>query len=160
MRAAITAGSICLLAAGAEGLFAGSGVRDRLASLRQPRLSPPFPIWVAIGAGYYVICFTLLYRLVGAVNGPGGPPILALCCLGFLLFVNALWNYFFFRRRDLRASLLLNIPYVAIAIVLAGSLASRGDGSIWVFAPYLVYLAYAVYYGYATWRLNDASQVG
>jgi tryptophan-rich sensory protein len=69
--------------------------------------------------------------------------------------VNALWNYFFFRRRDLRASLLLNVPYLLIAIVLAGSLASRGDGTIWVFAPYLVYLAYAIYYGYETWRLNE-----
>ena len=80
---------------------------------------------------------------------------MALASLGLLLFVNALWNYFFFRRRDLRASLLLNVPYVAIAIVLATALVSRKDGSIWIFVPYLVYLAYAIYYGYAVWTLNE-----
>ena len=69
--------------------------------------------------------------------------------------MNAVWNYFFFRRRDLRASLLLNVPYAVIAITLAGSLALLGDGTIWVFAPYLVYLVYGAYYGYATWRLNE-----
>jgi translocator protein len=155
-RAAFIAASICLLAAGAEGLFAGPGVRARLAALRQPSLSPPFPVWVAIGIGYYVVCFTLLYRLL-RVEQPRATHLVAFSCLGALLLVNALWNYFFFRRRDLRASLLLNIPYAVIVVALAMALVRLGDGSIWVFVPYLVYLIYAVYYQYATWRLNNGA---
>jgi len=102
---------------------------------------------------YYVVCFTLLYRLL-RMERPLTAHAVALGCVGSLLFVNALWNYFFFRRRDLRGSLILNIPYVMIALTLAITLIGLGDGSIWVFVPYLMYLVFAVYYGYAVWRLN------
>ena len=88
----------------------------------------------------YVICFTLLYRLFRS-GLPSTVHVVALWFLGSLLLVNAGWNYFFFRRRDLWASLLLNIPYAVIAATLATMLVQMGDGSIWVFAPYLVYLA-------------------
>jgi tryptophan-rich sensory protein len=156
-RAAVIAGLICLLAAGAEGLFAGPGARARLATLRQPPLSPPFGVWVSIGLAYYGICFTLLYRLLRS-GLPNHTYVLAVGLLGLLLCINAVWNYFFFRRRDLRGSLLLNIPYAVTAIGLVLVLVRIDAGSAWVFAPYLIYLAYAIYYCYATWRMNAESQ--
>jgi tryptophan-rich sensory protein len=156
-RSAIGAAAICVVTAAAEGLFAGSGIRNRLASLRRPPFSPPFVVWVLIGLGYYVVAFTILYRLF-RTGLPGAAHVVALWCVGLLLFVNALWNYFFFRKRDLRASLILNIPYGLIAIGLSAALIRVGDGIIWVFVPYLVYLVYGLYYGYATWRLNDGAR--
>jgi translocator protein len=157
IRAAVSAAIVCLVAAAAEGLFAGPGVRNRLASLRRPPLSPPFIVWVVIGLGYYVIAATLLYRLFRS-GLPSAAHVLALSCLCLLMLVNAVWNYFFFRRADLRASMILNIPYGLIAITLAIALVRVGDGIVWVFVPYLVYLVYGLYYGYATWRLNDGAR--
>ena len=49
---------------------------------------------------------------------------------------------------------------MVIAVTLAINLIVLGDGSIWVFVPYLVYLVYALYFGYATWRLNEDTRVG
>ena len=46
-----------------EALFAGGGIKARLAELRVPRYAPPLWAWIVIGAFYYFICFVLLYRL-------------------------------------------------------------------------------------------------
>jgi hypothetical protein len=44
------------------------------------------------------------------------------------------------------------------AIGLVVALARVDVGGAWVFSLYLVYLAYAIYYCYATWRMNAESQ--
>jgi len=153
LATALTALAICAGAATLEGLFAGPGVRQRLAEVHRPRYSPPFGIWIVIGFGYYAICFTLLFRLLRSGLGtPRHKTAVALVIL--VLLVNAIWNYYFFRRKDLWRSLLLNVPYVLIAFGLGFTLFRLNDGSGWIFVPYLVYLPYAVWYGYATWRLN------
>ena len=139
--------------AGAEALLAGSGVRERLSELRQPRLSPPFRVWLVVGGAYYVICFVLLFRLFRA-DWREGVGAAALVCLVVLMSLNALWNLYFFRRRDLRGSFVVSVVYGVIALALTVVLARLGDGSVWVFAPYQIYLVYGAYYGYATWRLN------
>ena len=86
--------------------------------------------------------------------------MLAVGLLGVLLCLNAVWNYLFFRRRDLRGSLLLNIPYAVAAIGLAVALARVDVTGAWVFSLYLLYLAYAIYSCYATWRMNAELQQG
>ena len=151
---AVVAALVCLAGVGAEALFAGPGVRERLRELRQPRLSPPFAVWMVVGGAYYVICFVLLFRLFRA-DWSGGVRALALLCLVLLMSLNALWNLYFFRRRDLRGSFVVSVVYGLIALALTVTLSRLGDGSVWVFAPYQIYLVYGAYYGYATWRLNS-----
>ena len=62
-RAILFSLAICALGAALEGLFAGSGIRQRLATVRSPSYAVPFWGWMVIGALYYVICFAVLYRL-------------------------------------------------------------------------------------------------
>ena len=48
---------VCAISVALEAVFAGGGIKQRLAELRAPRFVPPLWGWVVIGAFYYVICF-------------------------------------------------------------------------------------------------------
>ena len=152
-HAALAALAICAAGAALEGLCAGPGVRERLAALRLPRFAPPFAAWMVIGGLYYVICFAVLYRLLRGGLGSGARQV-ALTLAVLLLVGNAGWNHFFFRRRDLRASMLYNVAYAGVAVAFAVSLFRADAMAGWIFLPYLVYLVYGSWWGYALWRLN------
>ena len=96
-------------------------------------IAVPFWGWMVIGALYYVICFTILYRLFLLPPSPARSAAFTL--LGAVMFINALWNYFFFRTRNLFHAYLLGFPYSAIAISLFLVLLLRVDRmAAWCFA--------------------------
>ena len=97
--------AFCAAGAALEGLCAGGGIKQRLAELRLPRYAVPFWGWVIIGGLYYVIAFMILYRLFSLP--PSLPRNNAFALLGAIMFINALWNYFFFRTRNLFHAYLL-----------------------------------------------------
>ncbi len=146
---------VCAIGAALEGLFAGGGIKQRLAELRLPRYAVPFWGWVMIGGAYYVICFAILHRLFPLPTS--SPRNVAFGLLGAIMFINALWNYFFFRSRNLFHAFLLGVPYDVLAVALLVVL-SRTDPSaaLW-FAPYIFYLFYANVWGYRVWKLNPAN---
>ena len=150
--------TICAIGAALEGLFAGTGIKQRLANLRQPSFAIPFWGWMVIGGLYYAICFAVLYRLFLLPPAPARGVAFAL--LGTMMFVNALWNYFFFRTRNLLHAYLLGLFYNAIALSLFFLLLLRIDdlAALCLF-PYLVYLCYANFWGYRIWKLNSTSLV-
>jgi len=110
---AVAAALVCIAGAGAEALLAGPGVRQRLEQLRQPPMSPPFAVWMVIGGAYYVICFTLLFRLFRG-EWREGIGALAVASVVLLMSLNALWNLYFFRRRDLRGSFRVSLIYASL----------------------------------------------
>src|SRR2546423_7637971 len=107
-RAILYSLAVCGLGAALEGIFAGSGIKQRLASLRLPSYAVPFWGWMVIGGLYYVICFSVHYRLFLLPTSPGRTAAFAL--IGAFMFINALWNYFFFRPRNLFHADLLGLP--------------------------------------------------
>lgn len=152
-RAIIYSLVICAMGAALEGLFAGSGIKQRLASLRLPSYAVPFWGWMVIGGLYYVIFFLVLYRLFLLPPSPGRTAAFAL--VGAILFVNALWNYFFFRTRNLFHAYLLGLPYGLFALSLFLLLLLRLDRmAAWCLLPYLLYLFYGNFWGYRIWKLN------
>ena len=152
-RAIIYSLAICALGAALEGFFAGSGIKQRLATLRLPSYAVPFWGWMVIGALYYVICFAVLYRLFLLPPAPARNTAFAF--LGAIMFINALWNYFFFRTRNLFHAYLLGFPYGAIAISLLLLLLLRVDRvAAWCLFPYILYLFYGSIWGYRIWKLN------
>jgi len=102
-HAVLIATIICLAAAAAEGVLAGSGVRQRFQELRLPAAAPPIWLWVLIGAAYYVIAFTILVRL--QIVERTGTTRAAFVLLLVALSANAIWNYVFFRAKNLAATL-------------------------------------------------------
>ncbi len=144
---------ICIIAAIFEGLFAGKNIKPFLEKLRTPAYSPTFAIWVIIGVGYYAICFTILYRLF-RFETENSVRDLALLMLLKVMAINALWNYFFFRRQSLFYSNLLAVGYSLIAIALFICLIQFDVIAALVLVPYLLYLIYAFRWGYGLWKLN------
>ena len=139
---------ICIAAAALEGALAGSGVRQRLAALRMPRYSPPFPLWLLIGLAYYTICFIVLRQVLAqSFTFP-------LVLLIVILLANALWSILFFRWRDLRASFIAFIPYAALVAALVVSLVRSYPFGAVLFSCYCAYLLYATWWGYRLWLLN------
>ena len=147
---------ICALSLALEGIFAGSDIKQRMAQLRVPPYSPPLWGWVVIAAFYYIICFTLLYRLFGLSSAPARDGALSL--LLAMMLANALWNYFFFRKRDLFVSFVMGYPYGLAALALFIVLLRVDRIAAWWLLPYVLYLAYAGTWGYALWKLNRGPQ--
>ena len=142
-RPVVWAVAVCLAAAALEGVLAGRGVRRRLTGLRQPRYSPPFAVWVAIGVGYYVIAAVVLARALDAP--PSGLRWIVLSLISALLLMNALWNLAFFRLKHLTVAAIIAVAYAPVAVSLLALLAGADPVSAWVFLPYVVYLGYAAW---------------
>jgi tryptophan-rich sensory protein len=146
--------AICATGAALEGLFAGQGIKQRLATLRLPSYAIPFWGWMVIGGFYYLICFAVLYRLF--LLPPSVQRTAAFILIGAMMLINALWNYFFFRTRNLFHAYLLGLPYNAIAISLFLLLLLRLDRmAAWCLFPYILYLFYGNLWGYRIWKLNS-----
>jgi benzodiazapine receptor len=143
----------CGAAAVAEGALAGGSARQRLAQLRMPPYSPPFALWLAIGALYYVVCFVVLRHLLASISFTL-PLIIAIALVVMILLINALWNVLFFRRRDLRASLVAFIPYVVLVAALVALLIRLYPLGAVLFGCYCIYLFYATWWSHRLWRLN------
>ncbi len=152
-NSALASAAICLVGAGLEALFAGSGVRERLNSLRWPRYSPSFRTWIAIGAIYYLICFAIWFRMLQLPASSLRTTAMMLAAT--LMFANALWNLFFFRTRNLWHAFVFGVFYSGSGIVLFGALALFDSVAMSCFAPYLAYLIFANNWGYRVWKLNS-----
>ena len=151
----LSALGICLAAAIAEGLFAGTGVKTRLAELRNPRFGPAVWLWMVIGVAYYVLFFFLLRSLL-TTQPTTYWTLTAIALTILLLMLNASWNWVFFRKKDLRWSFLFFGPYLAVALLLAIVLQRLGTPMLPWYLLYLAYLVWATWWSYRLWRLNLA----
>ncbi len=156
-RELVYALGLCALSAALEGVLAGRGIKQRFRELRIPRYSPPLWGWVVIGAAYYVICFAVLYRLFGLAATALRNTALALVFA--IILANALWNYFFFRKRSVFLAFVMGPPYSAVALALFIILLRLDRTAALWWLPYLVYLFYANTLGYRLWKLNRPSAV-
>ena len=146
--------AICVLAAASEGILAGKGAMNWLATLRQPRFAPPPWAWIIIGVLYYLICLLVLSRLLGIASGDPFRTLSIVLMLA-LLVTNALFNYVLFRRRNLLASVAIFVPYDLTAIALTIALFLLDGTAALVFIPYVAYLIFVNIWGYELWRLNQ-----
>ena len=153
MEAFLFSLGICVIAAALEGAFAGGGIKLRLAEVRAPRYALPLWGWMIVAVFYYLICFVVLYRLF---NLPASLALrnVALAVLGGIMFVNALWNYYFFRTRNLFHAFVLGLPYAPATIILFVILLDLDRTAAWWLLPYILYLPYAAILGYRMWKLN------
>lgn len=131
-------------------------MKQRLAELRLPKGALPLWAWSLVGLAYYVICFLVLDSLF-RTGLRSSWAVVAVGLMAVLLSINAIWNWYFFRRKDLRASVILFYPYLLVALLLAAILvALRIPPTPW-FLIYLGYLGYAAWWTNAVYRLNPSS---
>jgi tryptophan-rich sensory protein len=153
----VVALGICALAAAAEGMLSGKRPMEVLATLRLPRFTPPRWAWIIIGVFYYVICFTVLTRLL-LMDGSNRLQYSATVLMMVLLGLNAFFNYLLFRSRNVQAAFMVFIPYDLVAVALQICLFFVDNTAGFLFALYLAYLIFATVWGYQLWRLNEAKK--
>jgi len=144
---------VCILTSALEGVCAGKNVKAYFAELRWPRYSAPLWVWYIIGGVYYLIFFLITYRVLRA----SGDSILRPVVVGLILFmmiVNALWNYVFFRARNLFLAFVVASLFPILDIALFVSLLWLDKVAAWSLIPYLLYRIYALWWGYGLWKLN------
>ena len=124
-----------------------------MAELRQPRGAAPLWAWSIVGFAYYLLFFFVLTSLLRSTRTPGWTAA-ALALAALLLLANASWNWVFFRKKDLRLSVILYVPYPLAALALAFALARSGSPMFPWFLLYLAYLGYGMWWSYRVWRLN------
>ena len=150
--------AICIAAAAVEGVLSGTQVRLRFAELKLPRPAIPLWCWFLIGAAYYVFFFFTLKSILQAPSTriwTGTALVMAVVLLG----ANAIWNLFFFRRKNLRLSFVLFLPYDLAAIIFGFALYQLRNPYFSWFLIYICYLTYASWWGHRVWRLNSISPV-
>lgn len=148
---------ICVLAAALEGVCAGRNVKQFFATLKFPRYSAPLWIWSIIGGLYYVIFWFVLYRLFRlTTNSPLWYATLALML--FMMTVNGLSNYVIFRAKNLWLSYMIGNVFPIMDVVLLVCLVQLDTVAARSVVPYLIYRAYAVWWGYALWKANRDGQ--
>src|SRR5262245_44537571 len=102
-HAVVVSLGICVVAATAEAILSGKRPMEMLATLHLPRFTPPLWTWIIIGVLYYVICFTVLTRLL-QMDGSNRLQYSATVLMIVLLGLNALFNYVLFRSRNVQAA--------------------------------------------------------
>ena len=143
---------LCAASAALEGILAGRGVQARFGELRLPRFSPPLGVWFVIGGLFYVICFTVSYRLLRLpASGLRDAGIGLLVCM---MLMNGLWNYLFFRARNLFLSFVAFLPYSLVAVALFVLTLELDRVAALTLSPYVLYLGYAIAWGYGLWKQN------
>jgi len=119
-------------------------------SLNQPSHAPPIWAWSLIGVAYYLICFFGLYRLLG--RGVEGR--LGLISLIVLMAANTVWNYIYFRLRNLKLAFWYSVGYSAFAGTVLLVLIEVDHRAALALATYVAYLPFALLLSYRTWKLN------
>lgn len=106
-----------------------------------------------IGGAYYLIFGFVVYRLL-RIDSDSALWHAALALVLFMMTVNALANYIIFRLRDLRLSFFVGAFFPVMDTALFLCLIQLDKDAAWALAPYLVYRIYAVWWGFALWKLN------
>jgi len=133
--------------------LAGNAVTTWYPSLRKSCLVLPIWAFVPIGIAYYVMCGALLYRLLALV-APSPARKRAIALLLSMMSANEGWNYLFFGRKDLRASLVGMLGFIGLTMALYRALNGIDSRSATILLPYLGWLGYDVVWAEELWRLN------
>ena len=144
---------MCGVAAALEGVCAGRNVRPFFDTLRFPPYSAPLWVWSIIGAVYYAIFGFVVFRLLSGVL-PAALAGATLTLIVIMMLGNALANLVIFRTRDLHLSYLIGNVFAGLDVLLVGCVVRLDAVAAATLAPYLVYRAYAVWWGRALMKLN------
>ncbi len=128
------------------------GVKLYNATVRQPPLSPPSVV--------FPIVWAVLYALMGAAAARVyQSPASRIRSQGLQLYLvqlafNFFWSLIFFNRQQFALALvwLLLLWLLILWTILAFRKTDRL--SVWLLAPYLLWVSFAVYLNYGVWMLN------
>lgn len=145
--------ALCVAVGAVAGLATASGVRDWYPTIEKPSWTPPNALFGPVWTLLYALIGGSLYLLWRAGStGRDNRPALVLFALQLAL--NAGWSFLFFTLRS-PALALAEIVLLWLAIV-ATIVAARPLSRLaaLLFAPYLLWVSFALALNAAVWRLN------
>ncbi|HYW72048.1 MAG TPA: TspO/MBR family protein [Pyrinomonadaceae bacterium] len=151
--AVVTSLGACIVAAGLEGICAGTEVKSFFANLKSPAYSPPLWLWYIIGGLYYATFFMVLIRVLTS-DGNSALMNTTLALVATMMVANALWNYLFFRAHKLLASVVVTFLAPVLDVSLFICLFRLDQIAAWLLVPYLLYRLYSLWWAYGLWKLN------
>ena len=146
----------CVAAAVLEGLCSGKGVKEYFAKLKFPRYSAPLWVWYIIGGVYYLVFLFVIYRILRQ-NTDDFLTQATLVFIFFMMVLNALWNYVFFRAQNMFVSFVVASLFPLLDLILLILLIKLDTVAAWALVPYLIYRVYGVWWGYGFWKENRAA---
>jgi tryptophan-rich sensory protein len=117
--------------------------------LRRPRMQIPMPVFAGVGAVYYGLLGTVLYRAISRRDISSERLAIG------VLFLNEAWNVVFFKTRSPRNGFLGMVGFCVPLALLQRSVRSDRTSTV-VLAPYTAWvLCYDLPWTYRLWLLNS-----
>jgi len=143
---------ICALFAVLGGLLMGEGSSDWLLTLNQPWYSLPLWGWYIVGAVYYIMCITILYRVLSQHKSQDRKYALGLVIA--MMAGNVFWNYLFFGLANTFAGFISLLPFTLLVVILFKLLLKFDRTTAWILFPYLLWLVYDIIWAHEVWVMN------
>jgi benzodiazapine receptor len=114
------------------------------------------PLWAfyIVGAVYYLLFATVLYRILVHVDDREGR-VTALALAVSVLFLNELWNYVFFGLESTLAGFLGIVVFLVPLTALVVALRKYERFSAGLVVVYWIWVLYDLAWTFALWRLNS-----
>lgn len=147
--------AVCLLFALLGGVLVGDALGTWYRELEKPSFLVPLWAFYIVGALYYALFATVLYRVFVHVEDRGARTL----CLSLALTVmlaNELWNYFFFGLRSTLAGFAGIIVFLVPLTALLLALFRYERLSAWLLGLYYLWVLYDLAWTFELWRLNPA----
>ncbi len=120
-------------------------------SLKKPSIMVPISVFYVVGPIFYLICATILYRILASTQGNFG---MIFVFTIIVITLNEVWNIFFFGLKSTYYGFIGVVVYFFPCLILELYLFQYEFISAIVFFPYLLWLIYDIIWSYELWKLN------
>ncbi len=143
----------CLLFALFGAALVGESLGTWYDALDKPWFLVPLWAFYVVGAVYYVLFATVLYRILVHVDDRRGRVASLALAIG-VLFLNELWNFGFFGLESTLAGFLGIVVFLVPLTALLLTLRKHERFSAGLVAAYWIWVLYDLAWTFALWRLN------
>ena len=152
-RALLASVTTCVLFALFGAALVGGSLGTWYGALDKPWFIVPLWVFYIVGAVYYVLFATVLYRILVHVEDRGGKAA-SLAMTICVLLLNELWNYGFFGLQSTLVGFLGIAVFLVPLTALLLALRKHERFSAGLVAAYWVWVLYDHAWTFALWRLN------
>jgi translocator protein len=146
--------AICVLFALFGTALIGESLGNWYDALDKPWFLIPLWVFYIVGAVYYVLFATVLYRILVHVDDRRGRATSLALTIG-VLFLNELWNYGFFGLESTLVGFLGMAVFLVPVTALLLTLRKYERFSAGLVAVYWIWVLYDLAWTFALWRLNS-----
>lgn len=149
----LVAVAVCVLLAIFGTALVGESLGDWYGALDKPWFLIPLWTFGIVGAVYYVLFATVLYRILVHVDDRKGR-ITSLTLTITVLLLNELWNFGFFGLESTLVGFLGAAAFLVPVTALVVALRSHERFSAALVAVYWIWVLYDLVWTFALWRMN------